>query len=70
MGFGAFQRNQIQKSLKNSHKGGVKNDKLFPKAWKRGEATKQKNETSKEDIKSHLDILSSWEHIYLLNILA
>jgi hypothetical protein len=47
MGFKAFQRDQIQKSFKNSHKGGVKNDKLFPKAWKKGEATKQKKRNIK-----------------------
>jgi len=58
--FGPLQWAQTQNFLKNSHKGGVKNDELTPKIWKRGRTTKQKGRplgrTSKEDTKNHLDI--------------
>jgi hypothetical protein len=41
-------------------KGGVKNDELILKTWKKGETTKQKgrplDETTRKDTKSHLDI--------------
>jgi hypothetical protein len=48
------------KSLKNSHKGGIRNDELTLKTWKKGETTKQKarplGKTSRKDTKSHTNI--------------
>jgi len=41
-------------------KGGVKNDELILKTWKKGETMKQKgrplDKTTRKDTKSHLDI--------------